>query len=401
MAPKMNDFLVNVSPTIQERGAAYYSEGRVEYFLQNGNRFSAEVIGSEGRTYSVNVQLLKDGKVDSWSCTCPYDRGGACKHVVAVLLKAQHDNAMPRGEANDTESVTLSQLLEKAAPDELRAIISAHARTDDAFYAEAVSVLGVPPEQELRLAKECIRSSIRRNTHRGYIDWEGCDGICEDMDAILAQARRRLERGQPSAAIELAEYIALVGIDLASSADSSSGSLTMTLNEAQDLLGQGSAALCRGNFTAAEKQKALEKLLKAARNKAFDGWPSDRHVLLRAAIPLCEDKSAVKLFALLDNLLEAEMQKPYPEYYISLDRETRFYLIQQQEGTQAAHIYLMQNLDVDRIRELAVQEALDAGQFSEAERLPCKNEGGRRLPLRTPQPMGSLALYNIRACRST
>src|SRR5262249_47969658 len=39
--------------------------------------------------YEVTI-VLDDGEVDEAHCTCPYDWGGYCKHVVAVLLKLAH-----------------------------------------------------------------------------------------------------------------------------------------------------------------------------------------------------------------------------------------------------------------------------------------------------------------------
>jgi uncharacterized Zn finger protein len=47
---------------------------------------TAEVEGSEFEPYQVSIRL-HDGGVADAPCTCPYDWGGHCKHILAVLLK--------------------------------------------------------------------------------------------------------------------------------------------------------------------------------------------------------------------------------------------------------------------------------------------------------------------------
>jgi uncharacterized Zn finger protein len=45
--------------------------------------------GSESPFYRVRAEL-DEGGVRSASCTCPYDYGGHCKHVIALLLSYAH-----------------------------------------------------------------------------------------------------------------------------------------------------------------------------------------------------------------------------------------------------------------------------------------------------------------------
>ena len=81
--------LAKVTEKSFERGEDYYSQGMVESVVQRGNRLFAEVLGSEEDPYSVGVYLQEDDF--SASCTCPYDWGGYCKHIVAVFLTWIHD----------------------------------------------------------------------------------------------------------------------------------------------------------------------------------------------------------------------------------------------------------------------------------------------------------------------
>ena len=78
-----------------ERGEEYYDMGVVESVVRRGNRLFAEVLGSEEAPYDVGI-WFREGDFDA-SCTCPYDWGGYCKHVVAVLLTWMRDRKLVSG----------------------------------------------------------------------------------------------------------------------------------------------------------------------------------------------------------------------------------------------------------------------------------------------------------------
>ena len=73
-----------------ERGVDYLDWGMVERVTQRGNRLFAEVLGSECAAYRIGVTLQDDDF--KAACTCPYDWGGYCKHIVAALLTFVRDD---------------------------------------------------------------------------------------------------------------------------------------------------------------------------------------------------------------------------------------------------------------------------------------------------------------------
>lgn len=68
-----------------ERGQRYYREGRVVSAVRRGDALQAEVEGSQYLPYRVRVHF-DEGGVTEALCSCPYDWGGWCKHIVASLL---------------------------------------------------------------------------------------------------------------------------------------------------------------------------------------------------------------------------------------------------------------------------------------------------------------------------
>ncbi len=68
-----------------ERGEDYYHSGAVLGLSKRGNTLLAQVEGSSYEPYEVAIELSEVGVVEV-DCTCPYDWGDCCKHIVAALL---------------------------------------------------------------------------------------------------------------------------------------------------------------------------------------------------------------------------------------------------------------------------------------------------------------------------
>ena len=71
-----------IKSIIVQRGEDYYLSGIVKNIRQDGDIYTADVIGTED--YETSVEIVNDELV-SCSCNCPYD-GGICKHVAALLF---------------------------------------------------------------------------------------------------------------------------------------------------------------------------------------------------------------------------------------------------------------------------------------------------------------------------
>jgi len=78
------------SPQSFERGVDYYRGGAVFDTRRVGDELRGQCRGSSYTPYRVSAQLGPDGVI-AVHCTCPYDWGGICKHIVALLLTWVHD----------------------------------------------------------------------------------------------------------------------------------------------------------------------------------------------------------------------------------------------------------------------------------------------------------------------
>lgn len=98
------------------RGQEYYHHGAVISPALRGNVLEADVEGSAPVPYHVQV-TFDAGGVTAASCSCPYDWGGWCKHIAAVLLTC----------ANESEAIEerppLDTLLSDLDRDQLQTIL--------------------------------------------------------------------------------------------------------------------------------------------------------------------------------------------------------------------------------------------------------------------------------------
>ncbi len=72
------------------RGEDYFYHEAIENAMFHDSTLSATCQGSEDTPYRVSVELTPTGIADA-ECSCPYDWGGDCKHIVALLLTYVHE----------------------------------------------------------------------------------------------------------------------------------------------------------------------------------------------------------------------------------------------------------------------------------------------------------------------
>jgi uncharacterized Zn finger protein len=83
-----SDYNALADSRVLERGESYFNHGAVypNITIELGS-IEAEVDGSED--YEVDLEQI--GMDVFGACSCPYNFGGICKHLVAVLLHLQHN----------------------------------------------------------------------------------------------------------------------------------------------------------------------------------------------------------------------------------------------------------------------------------------------------------------------
>ncbi len=72
------------------RGLDYFHAGAIDNPVLHGYTLSATCEGTDIDPYRVTVELMPT-EIASTYCSCPYDWGGDCKHIAALLLTYVHE----------------------------------------------------------------------------------------------------------------------------------------------------------------------------------------------------------------------------------------------------------------------------------------------------------------------
>ena len=151
---------LHATPKSFERGAEYYYDGYVLSMEQRGDELVGQVEGSQYEAYQVRITFTGD-TVESAFCDCPYDWGGWCKHVVAVLMAALHEPETVK------ERPTLGSLLDDLDHEQLQTLIRylAARRPDLVADVEAWLALTMAGEDTGTSPVSVNPGPIRRRVH--------------------------------------------------------------------------------------------------------------------------------------------------------------------------------------------------------------------------------------------
>jgi uncharacterized Zn finger protein len=208
------------TPESLARGRSYLNDGAVSDLIRRGNRLIAEVEGSEFAPYKVSIRLHDDGIADA-RCSCLYDWGGYCKHIVAVLLKFVD-------EATDIiERKPIAELLRALDQEQLIELLAKRAETDSELAAWIDAELATMVDASSLREKTARRTAVdpapvreharillaKRQRQGGYWDGYRSSGDIEELQRLVERAVPFLEIGDGRNALRILEPIAEAFVD--------------------------------------------------------------------------------------------------------------------------------------------------------------------------------------------
>jgi uncharacterized Zn finger protein len=197
-----------------QRGEEYYESGAVTSLVRRGNTVTADVEGSMD-DYIVTVTFRGDGEIEA-ECDCPYEYGGWCKHIVAVMLTCLHDSEdveeQPTLETllEPLDRVALQMLVLKLAEENPRLAedivtfvesLQARPAASSVVATDAPAALTPLPVVNPSVIRKKIKAAVRSVGRGGYYEDDYYDedaGLSELIDEVAPL-------------IEDAEAVALAG----------------------------------------------------------------------------------------------------------------------------------------------------------------------------------------------
>jgi uncharacterized Zn finger protein len=101
----LHEFESQVPKKILDRGFDYYEQDCIRRVEQiDALEFSANIRGSEW--YEVFIKLNNKHEITQHYCSCPYDYGDVCKHIVATLYYIRDSGMYAEPHNNFTAKAT-------------------------------------------------------------------------------------------------------------------------------------------------------------------------------------------------------------------------------------------------------------------------------------------------------
>ncbi len=211
----LRNFESEVDETILERGLSYWKKGNVIEMEQRvPGEFEAIVSGSED--YEVMIKVSDDTMQD-FTCTCPYDRGPVCKHVVAVFFAIQEGNlnglkeakVIQKSKGRISQKHSLKKQFEaivaRLGKDELADWIRTWAEKDELFRNYFIARFSdnsgnIDIEKYARILEKALSAAADRH---GFIDYYHSGNAVDEALQLLDDTEKNFN------AIGIAEIISL------------------------------------------------------------------------------------------------------------------------------------------------------------------------------------------------
>ena len=370
MSIPLSQFLQIAGSSILDRGNDYFRNGHVISFEEIvPGEYEAFVEGSED--YIVNLTVI-DGSLEEYSCTCPYDYGSVCKHIVAAVLYLQKETGVnPDSEKKSrktkkpaakkkTVAEQIDELLESVSPDDLKGFIREKCIADISFRRQIMSGLvyksaAESPEKYRELVKNILRNAKGRDN---FIKWSAAGGVGKAVNSLLDTALNHVNSGNWLSACYICFPVAEEMVKALDYADDSDGDIGENINFAIDILAQ----ISESEISEELRLYLFEQVIKEYKKEIFSGWDWQIN-LLEMAVQLAKTESeSKKVMSLLSTHSHFEYES---EQMTKLEYE----LIRKMSGEAEAEKFIDQNLDNPELRRKALTKSINENNFEKAEAL--------------------------------
>jgi uncharacterized Zn finger protein len=261
--PRITESAIRAQATPEsfQRGKEYFQQGAISNAALQGNMLTGDCAGTSAPFYRVRVEMDEAG-IRSASCTCPYEYGGYCKHIVALLLNYLHN---PR---EFTVRQDPAELVADLDREDLLALVTKLIERDPGLYDFVQAALSVPTRSTKSHRKkpdlEVHRRQIRNILHspdglRPSEAYWHVGGLANELRGVEETARKFLDHGDAETALAiLLTLLEEVG-DGIEYVDDSDGELGGFANELGLPLAEAILSL---EMSAVEREKLVKRLEK-------------------------------------------------------------------------------------------------------------------------------------------
>ena len=367
----LTEFELHIDETILNHGLQYYKKGLVNEPEEIApGEYEAIVEGTEPYTSQLTI---KNEVITEHVCSCPYDMGPVCKHVVAVIfhllqneldLKVKSKTKTVEGKKTKKKKTITEQvdeILEKVSHSDLKIYVKEQCAKDRSFrqlFFANFAYLVIPESKEL-YAKQ-IQAVLKAAAGRhGYIEYSESGAVSGAVYAMVERAEQFVE----SANYQTAMYIACATIEEMCQAleyvDDSNGDFSGCADSAVEVLD----SIAENSLPEDIRSDLLNYCLKSFKSGIFKSY--DWHFsMLSISTLLVKSSEEIKLLhELIDHFKPSGKDW---DWNYDRARKIKLELIRNTEDEDMVNAYLEQNIDNGDFRKELIEKAISNKDYQKA-----------------------------------
>ncbi|MFN0189435.1 MAG: SWIM zinc finger domain-containing protein [Bacteroidia bacterium] len=366
-----NQFELYIDETILKRGLSYFKKGFVSVCEEVAiGVYQAYVIGEDEYTVELNV---KGDTLLEHNCSCPYDLGPICKHVVAVLFYLQQDalelrpaekklgKSKSKVEVKKTKKKSvveqLEDFLELIPRDELKHFVKEVAVNNTDFRNQLMSNFAVYNTNETKeLYAKQVKAIIRKAMGRDdFIYGRKAEELCLQVSTLITLALKQIDCVNYKSSFFISAAVMDELTPVLQFADDSYGDISGNIFGAFDVLKQ----LTKLPLNDALRVQLLHYFLSSFENGLFEGWDWHVGVLALAADILITEQETQLVISCLDRLMNST-------YLVNEANRIKLEIYKRRKSDVEIEDFIQQNLSNSYIRIEAIQRAVQLSYFEKA-----------------------------------
>ena len=376
MMISLTKFESQIDEIIVARGLSCWQDGNVIELEQTLNdEYEAMVSGNED--YDVNIKVENDN-VQDFSCSCTYDKGPVCKHVVAVLFAIQNGklNVLNETKSENIPQEKISQkqvsedqfeeILTRLDKNELTGWLRTYAELDEKFRNYFLAKFTKNKENtNIERYARILEKEIRKAEDRhGYIDYYHAGDAADEASQLLYQTELGFKILGAAEIISICFAVIKTIAPALNNSDDSGGEIGGALEQAVELVARIAS---EKDLTGTVKKELVELCLKYHNTDGMDINNWDIDLLDVAGELVSSQQEKERLFVLLDQKDKAASWHHTNE----LTAQIRQKVIGRLEGSDAAASYIESMIHLPGIRKQFVEKYIREKKYSAAKEL-CK-----------------------------
>ena len=370
----LDTFEQYVDETILKRGLQYFKKGYVgEPELISPGEFEVLVEGTE--TYVVNLKI-DNNEVTEFVCTCPYDFGPVCKHVVAALfyllkdelglevrgLKSAKSSAKPKSKRKSVAE-QVEDLLDIMPHEELKDFVREKCDSDRNFRQLFVGrhAYRIIPESKELYAKQVKAILQDAKGRKGYIDYYEVRNVGNEVYEMVQNAEQLLNSGNTESAMYMAIAILEEMTKALDYSDDSNADIGTSVESSISIL----YSISELELPERIRKYLFEYCIESYKKKIYAGWNWHSSMLTIAVEIQSSDEEVKQIYELLDTIKPKRDDLGWDWDYRQAQR-IRLSLIRKTEGEEQAEKYMEENISNSDFRKAVIEKAIAQNDYAKA-----------------------------------